>query len=364
MKRLHMLLIAAMFTALVVPAAWGQMSTVKGTVKGTDGKPFVGGTIELTDKEGGHKVDLKVDKNGGIFSLAVPAGTYDVTIITPDGKAIYQLNGFPVKSAGDNALDIDLQKEMQRQGAVSEEQKKQEEKVKAENQKIGKLNDLLKQSRADMQTGNFTDAKNLMLQATQADPGHAVLWFNLAEAQAGEAGKATDANEKKSGLQAAIESYNKALPLTKPTQTDMLGAIHNNMGQAYAKMGDIENASKEYDAAATADPTKAGMYYFNEGAVLTNSSKYDAAIAAFDKAIAADPNKADAYYQKGVNMLGKATTKPDGSVVAPEGTAEAFNKYLELAPTGPYADQAKQMLAMIGGKVETSFGKGKATKKK
>ena len=53
----------------------------------------------------------------------------------------------------------------------------------------------------------------------------------------------------------------------------------------------------------------AGTYYFNEGAVFTNTGKVDEAIAAFDKAIQIDPNNADAYYWKGVNMMGKATIR-------------------------------------------------------
>jgi hypothetical protein len=51
-------------------------------------------------------------------------------------------------------------------------------------------------------------------------------------------------------------------------------------------------------------------------------------------------------------------------MVAPDGTAEAFQKYLELQPSGTYADAAKQMLASIGASVQTSFGnKKKSTKK-
>jgi hypothetical protein len=61
-------------------------------------------------------------------------------------------------------------------------------------------------------------------------------------------------------------------------------------------------------------------------------------------------------------MLGEATEK-GGKLVAPEGTEQAFNKYLELAPTGPFAEPAKQMLASIGATVETSYGKQKAKKK-
>jgi hypothetical protein len=60
--------------------------------------------------------------------------------------------------------------------------------------------------------------------------------------------------------------------------------------------------------------------------------------------------------------MGKATLKGD-KMVAPDGTAEAFNKYLELQPTGQFADPAKQMLASIGATIETNFGKKKASKK-
>ena len=102
---------------------------------------------------------------------------------------------------------------------------------------------------------------------------------------------------------------------------------------------------------------------FNTGAVLTNAGKVDAAIVAFDKVIAADPTKAAAYYWKGVNMIGKATLKGD-KMIAPEGTAEAFQKYLEVEPTGTFAQPAKDMLASIGASIETTYGtKKKAVKK-
>ncbi|HUO61187.1 MAG TPA: tetratricopeptide repeat protein, partial [Candidatus Acidoferrales bacterium] len=115
--------------------------------------------------------------------------------------------------------------------------------------------------------------------------------------------------------------------------------------------------------AAQLDPSKAGMYYFNLGAVLTNRGMVDQANEAFDKAIAADPTKADAYYQKGVNLLGKATVDPKtGKMTAPEGTSECLNKYLELAPNGPNAQAAKDLLASLGATVQTSFGEQKKAK--
>ena len=148
-----------------------------------------------------------------------------------------------------------------------------------------------------------------------------------------------------------------------PNAAKNLAAYYNNLAEAYAKSNKVDDAVKTYELAAQADPTNAGQYYFNTGAVLTNAGKVDDALAAFNKVIAADPNRADAYYWKGVNMIGKATLQGD-KMVAPPGTADAFQKYLELQPTGTYADAAKQMLTSIGASVETSFGnKKKQTKK-
>jgi tetratricopeptide (TPR) repeat protein len=100
------------------------------------------------------------------------------------------------------------------------------------------------------------------------------------------------------------------------------------------------------------------MYYRNVGITYENAGKIDDAVAAYDKSIAADPNAADSYFRKGITLLGKATTKGDKMVPAP-GTAEAFNKYLELAPDGPNAQVAKDMLTTIGAPVQTSYGKSK-----
>ncbi|MEP6645272.1 MAG: tetratricopeptide repeat protein, partial [Acidobacteriaceae bacterium] len=124
-------------------------------------------------------------------------------------------------------------------------------------------------------------------------------------------------------------------------------------------LGKTDDALKSYQQAAQLYPAGAAQYYYNLGAVLTNAGKIDDAIAAFDKAIAADPAKADAYYQKGVNLISKATTDKTGKIIPAPGTQEALNKYLELQPTGQFADAAKGMIQYIGGTVETSYGKKK-----
>ena len=88
-----------------------------------------------------------------------------------------------------------------------------------------------------------------------------------------------------------------------------------------------------------------------------------AAADAFDKAIAADPARADAYYWKATNLMALATEK-DGKLSPPDGTIEAFQKYLELQPTGPHAEEAKQMIAAMNASIQSSYGTAKSEKKK
>jgi len=46
------------------------------------------------------------------------------------------------------------------------------------------------------------------------------------------------------------------------------------------------------------------------------------------------------------------------------GTIEAFQKYLELKPTGPYADSAKGSIQALSTSVETKFSTKPAKKSK
>jgi len=184
----------------------------------------------------------------------------------------------------------------------------------------------------------------------------------------------TDKAEKQKRYDSAVESYQKAIQLKQDNvqsgkekdaakANQQLSGFYINMADAYAKSGKIDDAVKAYEAAAKADPAQAGAVYFNIGAVYTNAGRVDDANAAFDKCIAADPTRAEAYYQKGVNLLGKATLQGN-KTIAPPGTAEAFQKYLEIAPTGPNAQSAKDLLSSIGSSVETSFGAKKKPAKK
>jgi tetratricopeptide (TPR) repeat protein len=367
------------------PAFAQETGTVKGVCKDLEGKPIAGAQVEWANTDTGRKFVIKTNNKGEYFSLGITPGKYTVTL-SKDGKEIFHYNGFTVALA-ENDLDFDMQKEQaaQAQGAgLTPEQLKQaqEQAAKAakENATVKNLNEKLAAAKTAADAGDLDTAIAQVTEATQMDPSRDLLWAKLGDYNLTSASKQTDSAEKAKRYEASITDYQKALELRQKAPesdskksadtTKVLASFYNNLGKAEAQLGKTDDAVKAYNQAAQLDPAGAGMYYFNLGAILTNANvKNDsemrkAAVQAFDKAIVADPTKADAYYWKGTNLIGAATLQGD-KMIAPDGTAEAFQKYLELQPAGPHAEEAKAMLQGLGSTVETSYGtqKKKPTKK-
>ncbi len=384
-KYFVILLFAALALGLYLPAAFAQASgTVKGVCKDVQGNPIVGGVVVWANQENGQKYSVKTDKKGEYLSLGLTTGKYNVTLYkSPDdqkaGKEMDHLNGFVVH-LDDNIVDFDekkVQEDAAKGKGLSPEQLKQmqEQNAKVEKEKstVGKLNEKLNAAKtaAEANPPDYDTAIAALTEATQMDATRDLIWFKLGDYYRLSATKQTDPAEKQKRLDSAVESYQKAVDLKKSAPADKdpaaaaknLAAYYNNLADAYYRAKKIDDAVKTYELSAQTDPSSAGQAYFNIGAVLTNSGRPDEANAAFDKCLAADPNRAEAYYQKGLNLLGKATLQGD-KTVAPPGTAEAFQKYLELSPTGPNADSAKALLASLGASVETSFGTKKKPAKK
>jgi tetratricopeptide (TPR) repeat protein len=383
-QRIVVLVLAMLVAGLCVSPVFAQATgQVRGVCKDLEGKPITGAVVEWASEDTGRKYELKTNAKGEYFSLGIVPGKYKVTLLK-DGKQVFNFNGVGV-GLDETVMDFDLKKEQaqgaQAQGISPEQAKKiQEEAEKAakENNTVKALNDKLQAANTASAAGDFDTAITILTEATQMDPNRDLIWFKLGDAYRMSATKQTDPAEKTKRLDSAIKSYEKAVELRQkaydanpktPEASKNFAAYYNNLGEAYAKSGKTEDAAKAYNKAAELDPTGAGQYYFNLGAILTNANTTNdaklrkAAIESFDKAIAIDPNRADAYYWKAVNLIGDATLKGD-KMVAPEGTAEAFNKYLELQPTGPHAQEAKDMMASIGATVQTEFGKKTTTKKK
>ena len=228
--------------------------------------------------------------------------------------------------------DRSLSKE---QREAMEKQNKEREAQIAKNKA---LNEAFTAGKAAVEAKNWDGAIENFKKASEMEGGNqSVIWANLADAYANAAKeKPTDATTLR---QSAIDAYKKAIEL-KPDDA----SLYNNYALVLGYQKQIPEAQAALEKAAQLDPPGAGRYYYNLGAVLVNTGQNDPAGVAFKKAIDADPNYADAQYQYGIFLTSQAKTDTSGKVTAVPGTIEAFQKYLDLKPDGPFADSAKGMI--------------------
>jgi tetratricopeptide (TPR) repeat protein len=401
MRRIGLKVSSTLAAALMVVLAMSQPSrcmaqkvaeqglgdaTIHGHVNNAVGQPVTKGEVRLTtdvanvpaaDMKFQHKFTL--DANGD-YKGTVPAGKY-LVFVFEDNKIIdFTTDAVTFTSGADKVVNFDmtraeyLAKMSPEEKKALEEYKKRNADIVAGNAKVQNLNAMLTQARADNKAGNYDAAIKAMQDATAAKPDEGILWITMGDAQLGSADAAAKA-AKAAGTSPtdpaiaqkyndAAASYKKGIDLnaaSKKPSPEAAAAGYNQLGQAYAKMGNAKDSADAYEMAAKAQPTNAGMYYFNEAATLYNAGKLQEAEAAADKAIAADPKKADAYFIKGQSLIPQATVDPKTQkIVAPPGCVEAYQTYLELAPDGPHAADVKGILDGIGAQVKSSY---KAPKK-
>ncbi|HEX3985342.1 MAG TPA: hypothetical protein VHX13_01935 [Acidobacteriaceae bacterium] len=354
--RLWPRLVLAALIALALPLAAQTAQTATGKIHGhvTDptGAALGSGTISLyaggmASPTAEPKYSLNVDGNGDFKGDNIAPGDYTMVYRKPDtpkDKVVDQIDNVKVVAGQDTAADDDMSRQ-EYVDKLSPDQKKAIADIKSknagilkENAQIKNLNGDLQKARTDDRDKNYADAASLMQHDVAIKADEPLLWVELGQAQLG-LKQYSDAET----------SLNKCITLeqaSKKPNPEVIGSAGNALGEAYADDNKVPESQAAYDAAAKADPAGASMYYQNETIVMSRTGQTDAIVAAADKAIAADPTKPIPYYLKGQALIGKATMDPKTQkIVAPAGCQEAYEKYLQLAPTGQFANDAKQVLA-------------------
>lgn len=375
LAQLRRFLLLASTVLFMSTLAFAQITTIEGDVKGVDGQPVKGAVIKLvrTDIKGNYTV--KSDKRGHWFYTGLPLGVYDISCEI-DGKVVDSMKGVHSKSSESTTIDFDakkvaaqnaalqkaadggqLSKDVER--ALTPEQKAQLDKQAKERSETMKknaaLNDAFNAGMAAMDAKNYDEAVKNFTHANELDPSQLAVWDNLGAAYLALSATQTGA-DKTATMDKAIETYKKAIEISPNT-----AALYNQLGNAYGAERKIPEAQDALNKAASLDPAMAAKAFYNMGANLVNGGQNDAAADFFKKAVAADANYADAHYQLGICLLAKATVdSKTGKITPPDGTADEFQKYLQLKPDGPFAQSAKEMLASLGETVQTQF----STKKK
>jgi tetratricopeptide (TPR) repeat protein len=378
---------------------------IHGHVINPTGAPQTAGNVEAQEVSraaSGPGLSAQTEKKGvfevtptGEFTAEVPAGKYNLIFRQPDtppDKRVDEIKDVTVVAGQTTEQDID----MSRQEFINQlppEQKQKLEEIRKHNSEALKANEVIKNLNADLKTvtqnihdadgahaaaqaalganasktdvdakekeikkAKYAEIESLMEKDTQVRPTEPVLWAYLGLGQAGQANVDPALKDK---YEAAETSYKKALELAQAAKTpkpEVLGMANSGLGEIYARQGKVPEANAAYAEAAKADPTKAAFYLRNEAVIFFQANNAQAQIAAAQEALKSDPNQAVLYYIIGQGLVQNATVdSKTGKIVLPPGCAEAYQKYLELAPTGPYAADAQGILAQAGQKVSSSY---------
>ena len=354
-KRRLFAMAGALAAMAIAVSAFAQTGGLTGKCIGEDGKPLVGYTVRVDRQEMKWSQHCKTNKKGEYVYIGLSPATYKVTLLSPTGQQVF----FQTQHVGigdPTELNFDMAKEKANtMKEHPEEAKKVEEQQKDQKQFTG-LKATFDQAAALFQAKQYAESAAMFEKALPLakDKNVPIVLSQMAQAYA----KAADADQNRDARlqdqQKAIETYQKAIAIS-PNDP----GLHNNLGSVYANMQKVDDAKAEFQKAADLDPTHAGNYYYNLGVVMVNQGKMDDAAVALKKATDIDPNNANAFYWYGMALLGKAETKPDGSVVPVPGTIEAFQTYLKLEPNGPWAQAAQASIDQLKATVPTEYKKAK-----
>ena len=382
--------------AFALPSAQAQAAEKTGKIHGhvinPTGQPQGGGTVSLST-DGGHTLlfTFPVDATGAFSGDAKP-GTYTLVYRaadTPEGKMVDSVRGIKIVADVDLAQDDDMSRQ-EYIDAMTPDEKKQLEELKKQNAEALKSNSLINSLNADLKVvaqdkkdidaaqataqqtlgasatkadltakvdeikaAKYTDIQSLMTKDTGLKPDEPLLWNNLGYAQAG-----LKENDD------AIATFKKSIDMetaSKKPRLPVIGAAQAGLGEVYARQDKVADANTAYDAAVKADPANGPLYLRNEAVIFYQDNDNAAETAAADEAIKIDPNQAILYYIKGQGLVANATVDPKTQrIILPPDCTAAYQKYLELAPDGPYANEVAGILQQAGEKISSSYKAPKA----
>jgi Flp pilus assembly protein TadD len=128
-------------------------------------------------------------------------------------------------------------------------------------------------------------------------------------------------------------AFKKALELDASSADayDGLAVVYNAQGRMDQAAEAAAKALELQRAAGGGNATSA----FNAGAILVNSGKFAEAQVQFQRAIRLDPSMAEAHYQLGIAFVSSGNAAE---------AIKSLEQYLALAPNGPNAQMARDML--------------------
>ncbi len=372
----------AFLSAPAQQPATATTGAIHGRVINPSGTPQKDGTVSLS-VDGGVTLSYNFPVSPtGNYSGQAPPGEYTIVYRapdTPEGKIVDYISGVVLVAGQDTAQDIDMTREefvarlspdqqrllhqlSEANIAAASDANRDASAVNAdlqivnldfqaaENARVTAAQNLgaaagpadVDEMTSEIENAKLAEIETLMTKDASTDPNEPVLWIDLARAETG----------LKNYLDAET-NFKKALDIAMkedPPRPEVIGAAQSGLGEVYAHTLMVDDANSAFAAAAKADPSNANRYLRNQAIIFYNARNFSAQIDAADIAIKADqnladPNRALLYFIKAQGLAEDARVDPEtNKFVLPPGCADAYRKYLELAPTGPHAAQVTALL--------------------
>ena len=328
-------LLVTLFSSLFIPPLHAQIGNIRGKVTDEQGNPIEDVLIRIEGMGVARKYQVKTDREGEFFHGGVSRqGTYRVIAEKEGFESSYVEGLQPGTGRRGDRGGVDFILRRGQAGRLAYElTDEQLEQLRKEGEEAQKRQAVSTEVRLHLDEGlelynqgDYQTALGAFNSALELDDQQPALWANLGNTYS-----------KLNQDEQALESYQKAIELAPEDPT-----LYQNLGGIYASMGETDKARELYekavDLSAYGDPKDAAINYYNMGVTFINSGKTDEAIDALKKAIEADPSYAEAHYQLGLCLLGLEPTE----------SLDHLKKYMELAPNGPNADVAQQLVDSLG----------------
>ena len=327
-----------------------------GTCLDEEGNPMPGAVLRFTDPGNGRHFEVTSNAEGRFIYTAVQPSRYRVDVIRNRKPQASFTNIDLQWSSQPLLVEINLQSnsvKVTRQVLLAESFRTEAPpstitpSANTDEALARAINQQIAAAKAFMDAENWESARAAAKSATEVDSKRDLPWAWLAYVYCEEAARSTEPSD--SALQNCVQNYQYAIAIA-PHAT-----YYNNLGAAYSSMKQWKEAAENFRAAAQLNPDHATLYRENLGAALLqqadtmpNSDALETmqlAAEAFSQAAAAQPPIPEAYYWKGLCQLRLAALSAPGASYT--SAQESFQGYLQLAPTGHYASQARVMVESL-----------------
>ena len=371
---LAMIFLAAVLCSLA-PRAAAQDGKIATTIINFDGKPWAEVPLKLKSEQGAI-TEGKTDADGKFTFSGLKNGKYQLSVLGPQMQQPFEVMA-EAKSGETTPVALNFKEILEKQNpeAAAQYKKRQEEQQKFTGMKehftkgvalldqeklakaelakaTGDQKEAAKSKVLDLSNQAAAEFQAAQKAAPEKDPNIHLFWARM-----GEAYDLAGRNEE------AINAYQQAVG-AKPDSP----SYYNNLSNVLGRSGKIDEARAAYTKSAELDPPNAAMAWRNFGISLYQSNRMTEAVQPLKKSTELDPKNAQTWYLLGACMVADPSiykTVGDKIEVTPKpGTAEAYQKAIELDPNGPWGKQAKdglEQLQQLTGGIETKVG---AKKKK